>query len=152
MSATPTLRQVITELHRLFAGVPGLAKLDENGNPVNLLRYEPRVIQVTPTLYTLLDSFQRDTSGQVTAMRYRILHRVVLQWQDNAESEAALEPLIQAVPAAVDADPTLGGLLEKGVARIGDGSTGFVVISNTKYRCIDFFSDVLTKGPYRSGI
>jgi len=149
----PTIEDIIAYLHdTTFAGVPGLPALDEDGDPVNLLKYEPGSIQNSPTLYTLLDSFTRETKGQVTMMRYRLLHRLVVQWQDNAEAEATLWPFVHSVPAAFDADPLLGGLITMGLARVGDGQSGFVVISNTKYRCLDFFSDIPTKAPYRSGI
>jgi hypothetical protein len=149
----PTLAEIIDYLHdTVFVSVPGLAQRNEAGEVINLLQYEPRVIHTSPVLYTLLDKFDRDTSGQVTAMKYRLLHRMVFQWQDNAESESAMLSFVHSVPAAFDLDPTLGGRLEKGVARIAEAASGFVVISNTKYRCLDFFSSIVSKAPYRSGI
>ena len=54
--------------------------------------------------------------------------------------------------AAVDDDQTLGGRITMGLARISSGQSGFVIISNTKYRCLDFFSTVPTKAPFQSGI
>ena len=149
----PTLAEIIEALHEtVFVSVPGLAQRNEAGEVINLLQYEPRVIHTSPVLYTLLDKFDRDTSGQVTAMKYRLLHRMVFQWQDNAESEAAMLGYVHSVPHALDLDPTLGGMLAKGLARISDAQSGFVVISNTKYRCLDFFSSITSKAPYRSGI
>jgi hypothetical protein len=85
-------------------------------------------------------------------MRLRLLHRLVVHWQDNEAAERALLWFVHRIPAAVDNDPTLGGLLKKGVSRISEGQSGFVVISNTKYRCLDFFTDTPTKGTYREGI
>ena len=149
----PTLAEIIDYLHdTVFMSVSGLPQLNGAGEVINILKYEPRVIHTSPVLYTLLDSFVRDTSGQVTAMKYRLLHRMVFQWQDNEESEAAMLSYVHSVPAAFELDPTLGGKLEKGLSRISDAQSGFVVISTTKYRCLDFFSSITSKAPYRSGI
>lgn len=140
-----TYSQIVQALHTRFATVADLSSKP-------LLQYEPRSVQTTPTLYSLLHTFQRERSGQITAMRYRIMHRLILQWQDNEQSELQLMPFVNSIPHSVDADPTLGGLLAMGVARIGDGESGFIIISNTKYRCLDFYSDVLSKAPFQSGI
>lgn len=152
MSAFPTAEDVIDGLHGVLVTVPGLAQLDPDGAICNVLKYEPKSIQSRPTLYSLLDSIQRETRGQVTTMRYRILHRLVFQWQENEESEKELLKFVNSVPAAIDRDSNLGGLVDLGMAKISDGSTGFVIISQTKYRCLDFFSDVLTKAAAKSGI
>jgi hypothetical protein len=153
MSYFASLPDIIDYLHAsVFPLVAGLPQVNDDGDVINLLKYEPRSIQTSPTLYTLLDGFVRDTSGQVTAMKFRILHRVCVQWQDNEQAEAELLSFVHALPAAVDADPTLGGLITKGIARISDGESGFIIISGTKYRSLDFFSDIPTKGTYRGGI
>lgn len=149
----PSLDDLITYLHgTLFRTVSGLVDYDDDGEPVNLLDYEPDVVHAPHLLYTLLADFKRDTAGQVTTMRYRLLHRLVIQWQDNQEAERVLRSFVHPIPAAFDADPLLGNLITKGLARISDGASGFVVISNTKFRCLDFFSDIPTKATYRSGI
>jgi hypothetical protein len=149
----PSVTQIIDYLHTsVFPLVAGLPQVDDDGNVINLLKYEPRSIQTSPTLYTLFDRFQRDTSGQITAMKLRLLHRICVQWQDNEESERELLTFVHALPYRVDNDPTLGGLITKGIARISDGESGFVIISGTKYRSLDFFSDIPTKGTYRGGI
>jgi hypothetical protein len=153
MSEYASLTDIIDYLHAsVFPLVAGLPQRNEADEIINLLKYEPRSIQTSPTLYTLLDGFKRDTSGQVTAMKFRLLHRICVQWQDNEESERELLTFVHALPAAVDRDPTLGPLISKGIARISDGVSGFILISGTKYRCLDFFSDIPTKGTYRSGI
>lgn len=141
----PSYSQVVDALHVRFATVADLA-----GKP--MLKYEPRSVQTTPMLYTLIDRFTRERSGQLTAMRYRILHRLVLQWQDNEQSEVQLMPFVHSIPDSIDRDPTLAGLLEKGQAHIDDAESGFVLISQTKYRCLDFYSNVLAKAPFQSGI
>ena len=143
---------VVDGLHERFLTIAGFPAYNEEGVLINLLRYEPAVIHHTPTIYTLLDGFERNASGQLTAMHYRILHRLVIQWQDNEQAELALMPFVHRVPAAVDSDQTLGGRITMGLARISSGQSGFVIISNTKYRCLDFFSTVPTKAPFQSGI
>lgn len=143
---------VITGLHERLETVPGLAQLNDDGDVCNMLRYEPETIVQTPLLYSLLDTFQRDQHGQMTSMIYRVLHRIVIQWQDQEQAELELIALVNAVPASIDVDPTLGGRVDKGLARISDGATGFVVISGTQYRCLDFYSSVTTKSSMRSGI
>src|SRR5437660_1224261 len=138
MSYFASLPDIIDYLHAsVFPLVAGLPQRDADDNIINLLKYEPRSIQTSPTLYTLLDAFQRNTSGQVTAMKFRLLHRICVQWQDNEESEAELLTFVHSVPAAIDANPTLGGLITMGVARISEGQSGFVIISGTKYRSLD---------------
>lgn len=136
---------VIEGLHERYATVAAL-----RGKP--LLAYEPQSIQETPTLYSLLASFERSQAGQITAMRYRVMSRLILQWQDQEQAELALLPFVNSIPAAVDQDQTLGGRVNSGLARIADAETGFVIISQIKYRCIDFYADVLTKSAWKSGI
>src|SRR5690348_12912083 len=143
MSEYASITAIIDYLHAsVFPLVAGLPQVNEDGEIINLLKYEPRSIQTSPTLYTLFDRFQRETSGQITAMKLRLLHRICVQWQDNEESERELLTFVHALPAAVDQNPTLGGLITKGIARISDGESGFVIISGTKYRSLDFFSDI----------
>lgn len=141
-----TYAQVVDGLHERFATVAGI-------DSQALLKYEPEVVEQTPLLYTLLDGFARDNAGQVTMMRYRILNRLVLQWQGNNElSEQELMSFVHSIPAAVDADPTLGARITMGLAKVSEGQSGFVIISSTKYRCLDFFVEATTKAPVRSGI
>jgi hypothetical protein len=85
-------------------------------------------------------------------MTYRILHRVIIQWQDHEQAEIELRALVNAIAASIDVDPSLGGRVDKGLARIDGGATGFVVIGDTQYRCLDFYSHTVTKGAMRSGI
>lgn len=147
-----SVSDVIDGLHERFLTVDGFAKYNDAGALVNMVRYEPRAIAVFPFLYTLLDKFERSQAGQITTMRYRILHRVVLQWQDNDQSEQQMLAWVHPFCAAIDADPTLGGRVALGMATMAEASTGFASISGTKYRVIDFFSSTLTKAAVRSGI
>lgn len=142
MSA-PTYQDVLAGMHERLATVPGITRC---------LDYEPSAVQQPPLIYSLLDSFERSQAGQVTAMRYRILHRLVIAWVDTARAEQQLASFVNAIPAAIDADPQLGGRIPSGLARIADAQAVWVTIGGTVYRCLDCYSEVITKGPYRSGL
>lgn len=139
-------------LHERFATIPGLAQYGPDGQIVNILPYAPTSIHILPTLYTVLDRFERATAGQVTVMRYRLLHRYVVAWQDDAVAESQIDALINALGAAVDADPQLGGRIPSGLAQIVEGQGLFYKLSGTVYQALDCYSAVVEKAPYRSGI
>jgi len=143
---------VIDGLFEALQGISGFIQLNNEGAICNLLKYEPKVIQTTPTVYMLLDNFTREHKGQITTMRYRILMRLVLQWQENDQSEIELMPFVHSIPHQIDLDPTLGGRVNLGLAQVSEAQSGFVLISQTKYRCLDFYVDAPTKSPVRSGI
>lgn len=132
----------------------GLVERFQTVSGLIVLDYEPTTIE-PPTLYTLLDGFERSQQGQLTVMRYRFMSRLCIRWQDNEYAERELLPFVNAIPAAVDADPQLGGRISSGLARVvsaaGDAQRPLVRIGNVDYRAVDFFSDVLHKFPYRSG-
>jgi hypothetical protein len=113
---------------------------------------EPTGAVEPPVLYTAYESFTRGQAGQVTTMTHRFTHRLLLRWQDFSQSEAELLSFVNAIAAAVDADPKLGGRVTSGMARVTGATTGFVTISSTKYRVIDFTTEVLEKGSFQSGI
>ena len=149
----PSADQIVAYLHaEVFPTLTGLPQYDDAGRVTNILDYEPGVVLTTPLLYTLFDRATRETKGQITMLRIRLLHRIVFQWQDNEACEQELRPFIHRVPAAIDLDPQLGGLITQGLAKVDEIVSGFVVISNEKFRCLDFFLDAPTKAPYKSGI
>lgn len=120
-----------------------------------VLDYEPSSIQRVPMVYHLLDSFQRTQAGQVTVMRYRKLVRLCVLWQDNEKAEWELIPFVNSIPAAIDADPQLGGAITRGVAQVAQDApaiAGFVRIGGTMYRSLDVFVDIVDKAAYQSGI
>lgn len=126
-----------------------LAGLDERFRTISglkaILDYEPTAIHDYPTLYSLLDSFEIERRGQVVVWKYRILHRLVFRWQDNAGCELELVWFVNAIPAAVDADPQLGGRITSGLATIAEGDAGWAVIGGTDCRVLDFYSTVVEK-------
>jgi hypothetical protein len=105
-----------------------------------------------PGIYTAYDGFERSKAGQITAMHHRFVHRLLIRWQDNAAAEMELITLLHAIPAAVDADPQLGGRVPMGLASISAGDAGFVTIGGVKYRVVDYTAQVVEKAPFQSGI
>ena len=134
---------VIAGLQDALERVEGIAQV---------LPYEPTTIQRTPTVYLKLDEFTRENVGQVTAMRYRILARLILLWQDSRISSEQVVGYLNSICAAVDADPQLAGAIPRGVARVADGREGLRSIGGTVYKVLDVFIDVVEKDAYQSGI
>ena len=110
-----------------------------------LLDYEPTAAQDYPLMYSLLESFERVRSGQVLAVRWRTMHRLVLRWQDSEQCEAELRAFVDSIPAVIDADGHLGGALGAGYAHIESGDTGWSEIGQTEVRFVDFTSLIVEK-------
>lgn len=113
---------------------------------------EPSSVHEPPALYGALQDVTRTQAGQVTAMRYTFLLRLVIRWQERAEAEAELLSFINSIPAAVDADPLLGGRITMGLAKVTAGLAGFIELGGTTFRVCDFTADVLEKGAYQGGL
>jgi hypothetical protein len=110
-----------------------------------VLDYVPTSVQTAPLIYSVLDSAEIVRSGQVRAVRYRILHRLCVRWQDNERAEWEIIPLVDAIPAAIEADPHLGGVLTAGYAEINEIEAAWVTIGGIEYRVLDFYSTVIEK-------
>lgn len=136
---------VIAGLKTVLATVPGLPQLDASGNVVNILDYEPTSIQTTPTLYMILDSFE---GTQLPSMTYRIRLRACFKWQDNEFAEEELMPFVNSISKAIDNDPWLAGMMDRGGASVPDGDALYVTIGGTLYRCLDTFVSVYDKDPF----
>jgi hypothetical protein len=129
-------QSVLEGLHERFATVEGIKVL---------LQYEPTSVQVFPTLYSVLDSFEVERRGQVRAVTYRTLHRLVFRWQDNEQALAEMIPYVDSIPEAVEEDKHLGGRLVAGLAEITDGEVMFVSIGGADLLALDFYSSVVEK-------
>lgn len=139
MSATT----VLAGLHERFKTVEGLKAI---------LSEEPATFDEAPLLYSMLDRVERSQAGQLTTMRYRFLHRLVVLWTDNAQAEQEILRFTNAIPAAVDADAQLAGTLGNGLARLSEAQAGFMVNTQVTYRVLDWYSDVVEKGAYQGGL
>ncbi len=110
-----------------------------------VLEYVPTSIQTTPIAYSLTGSGSFRQSGQVLTSEYRIVHRIVFAWQDNEGAELEVIPYVDSVPAAVRADPHLGGRIVSGYAEIDEYTGGWVTIGGIEYRVLDFSARVVVK-------
>ena len=119
-----------------------------------VLDYVPTSIQTTPIAYSLLESVDIRQSGQGLTRETHILHRIVFAWQNNEGAELELIPYVDSVPAAVRADPQLGGRLATnlaepnkmgGYAQIVQVEGGWVTIGGTEYRVLDCHSLIIEK-------
>lgn len=116
-----------------------------------VLGYEPTAPD-PPTMCVILDSFKRDWAGQVTTMPIRFVARIYFQWQEFEQAELQLDPFVNAVGAAIDADPQLGGMLTRGYAQVTDAKAGWISVGGVVYRILDTFIEAVDKAPYASGI
>lgn len=129
-------QDIVEGLQERFETVSGLEAV---------LAYVPTSIGSTPMMYLLLDSATTERSGQVLAIRYRVLARLAVLWQDNEQAELEVMPLVDAIIGAVEADPHLGSALTSGYARINEVEAGWDEIGGVTYRVVDFYADVLAK-------
>ena len=127
---------VLAGLHERLATVDG---------PVDVLDYAPTAIHDTPLIWSLLDNLEIRRNGQVKTKRYRILHRLVVRWQDNEQAEQEIIPYVDSIPAAVEADPHLGGRLTSGYAEITECQAGWITVAGVEYRNLDFYATVIEK-------
>jgi hypothetical protein len=134
---------IIAALNTQLAAVSGIK---------SALTYEPKAVSDPPLVYSLLDSVRREQAGQLTVMRYRVLSRLCIRWQDNERAEQEIFPFVNSLPAAIDADPKLGGVIPSGMAYVTDIQAGFIPINGVQYRILDMYTEVVEKAPVRSGI
>jgi hypothetical protein len=81
----------------------------------------------------------------MTTRKFRILHRLLVPWQDNEQAEIQIMPFVDSIVDALDADPTLGGVITSGYAQITDIEALWVTIGGVEYRALDFYSLVIDK-------
>ncbi len=112
---------------------------------VSVLDYVPTAIHDTPTLFSMPDGGEIHRSGQVKAREYKSSHYLCFRWQDWEQATTELVPYIDSVPAAVEADPHLGGRLKSGYATIDEWEITWVTIGGVDYIAIRFYSTVIEK-------
>lgn len=133
-----------TALHSVLAGVAGIKRV---------VRGMPATVQTTPLIYTEFASFTRAQKGQLTTMTYRFRVVLCVPFHENTNAEAEIEPFVNKIPIAIDADATLGG--EVNFADVPEGfatgADGYLNIGDVTYRTVVFMVDVLKKGTYQGG-
>lgn len=111
---------------------------------------EPTAITVTPLLYAGYASADQVLRSQAPArnldgITHTFAVRLVFDFQDNSQAEMQLLTLADSVPAAINADPRLGGRLYGGVARANSVISGYATIAKKLYRVLDFDVVVIEK-------
>jgi len=111
---------------------------------------EPTGDMDLPCLYGAYESFDRPLRNSpparnTTGMHHIFACRLVIRWVDNAQAEMQLITLVDAIPAAIDADLHLGGRLNAGAAYCPAGITGFADIGGVRYRVVDYAVHCLEK-------
>ena len=123
------------------ATVAGLKeRLQTVNGLVQVLDYEPSAFHAVPAVYLFLDSFRQ--VGELPVYIYRVVARLCIAWQENERAEHELIPFVNSIPAAIHADPYLGGRLTNGRANVDPDApaiAGFVRIGGTMYRSLDVY-------------
>lgn len=143
-------QRIVDGLHTRFATISGLKQI---------LDYEPLTIHEAPILYSLFDrmtpeydngaaTFARPFARHPIAKTYRILHRVVFRWVDVEQAEQEIQPYVDAITDAVEADTTAGGVTLKNLSHIVEVQGVFVTIGGTIYRCLDCYSETTVMSLY----
>lgn len=127
---------VLAGLHERLATVPGIAVV---------LDHTPTSIQAVPTLFSVPDTCEVHRSGQTVAREYRTNHYLVFRWQDPAQANREMLPYLDSVPAAIDADPHLGGRLARGYASIDEWEIMWLDIANVTYLAVRFQSTAIER-------
>ena len=103
---------------------------------------EPTGSIETPAIYTVflrmeIEGRSVPPARNLDSTVYIFIHRIVIQFVDNAAAEMQLLSLIDAIPDAIYADPRLGGALAIGIAQIPSGDAGFIRVGDVLYRVFD---------------
>jgi len=123
--------------------VAGLkVRLETISTLVSVLPYAPTAIHDAPMAYMLFDHAEYTHNSPVKVSRYFVTIRVAVRWQDNEMAEVQMMPYVDSVPAAILADPQLGGRIPSGMAMVTDAEGGFVTIAGVEYRVVDFTANV----------
>jgi hypothetical protein len=109
------------------------------------LGYEPTTIE-PPQGYVLLDRYERQKiSATVVERHYFLLARVCIRWQEFEQAELELDPLVDAIGEAIEADNSLGGAIPNGLAKVTGGQATFVSFGQVIYRALDTTIEVVLK-------
>lgn len=127
---------VLAGLTERFKTVSGIA---------NVLDYTPTALHDVPTLFSMPDEGTVTYSGQVVVRKYKTSHYLCFRWQDAEQATREMVPFIDSIPAAVAADPHLGGRLKSGYAEIDEWEVTFVTIGGADYIALRFYSTVIEK-------
>lgn len=128
-----SLSTIVAAMHTAWAGVSGLKAI---------VWGEPDTSSVAALLYTVLLDSERelDDNDALVGVTYNLMHRVLVRMGNREEAEREIMALSDSVPAAIEADPSLGHVIRRGRVTISGGDAGFVTLGSVEYRCLDFTS------------
>ncbi len=114
-------------------------------------KYIPLTIHTEKLLYIRLMDVVRVNASH-TVVTYRLLARLLVVYQDNEGAETILDGLINSIPAAVNANPTLGGTASIATIANINSDPPIIDINGTACRYADFEVEIKEKGAFTSGI
>lgn len=95
-----------------------------------------------PMAHVSLENVQYDEALQGSADRYSFKIRVLVGRADDRSAVIAMDPYLTSVPAAINADPTLGGSVDS--ARIEEAQNyGVYQVAETALLGIEFTVDII---------
>lgn len=106
----------------------------------NVLIHRPRTIQTSPTVYI---QFQRRERMARYARKWYFRIRLCVIWQDNEGVEAEFLSLLEVIPAAIEANSTLG--LPAVITSITDGEGHTLSMDGTVCRVCEYIAEVMDK-------
>jgi len=102
----------------------------------------PYAQPVPPMANVALDDLQYDEAMQGAADRYRFVVRLLVGRADDRSAVIELDPYLASVPAAINADHTLGGACDS--ARVEEARNyGVYVVAETNLLGVEFVIDVI---------
>jgi hypothetical protein len=107
---------------------------------------EPTSIQAPALIWSMLAGSDTESLETIKRTTYRTEHTVAIRWQDSQAAELELLAYIDSIPAAVDRDPTLGGVVRD--CEITSAEAGFVTVGEQEYRTLAFTSEVVAFSDY----
>ena len=133
-----------------LATLDDLTPIVEDGNTIARVESgEPTQVQATPYAYVLFNGSTPVSKGQVVGQQYEAMIRVLVPWEDDADSEATLAPFVDRIPDAFDPKGrdaqghplgSLGGICNVAqIMAITSGEQGgFHTVRDVVYRAVDF--------------
>ena len=128
---------ILDAVYARLAAISSIRQLGTEGQVVNVLRYVPRTIHVSPAVYI------RDVDAEYPGMHlayYTIHGRLAVVWADNEGAEAQFTALLSSLRTTFPFNGNLDGVLTVGGSWLERFSTGRFRIpgDGPVYRTCDF--------------
>ena len=135
---TTALESISARLATLLRGCTGIN---------TVLEYYPEAVEDPPLLYLVSGACTSARMGQILERHYEFEATLLLRWQDWLSSEAEVRTWPDTIFSAIEADPTLNGLLGTlgGRVSIGLAAPTFEEVGDTAFRALPFSITVVRK-------